>query len=352
MIVAQEDAGLRAPAGAVRAQRVGSTVAAAGRAAVDGWAQTGLWALALVVDYVGTALGGAAGWRLPAPGHFAERHGLIIIVALGESIVAIGVGVAELPISWPIIAASGLGLSLVSAAVVGLLRRQRPARRARSGPAAEREPPRLGRDAYSFVHLPLIVGIVLVALGLKKVLEYVGDTEHHTLADPLKGVALAALVGGVALYLLAHVEFKWLTVHTVSVVRSVRPGRCCWPGRCWPGCRPWDSWPWWPPFWSWLSWWSRCCTPDRRRSAPSSPITDPPACWAGDCSAPGPTDSVHRAASGHDDFEGEGEHDPSDRAPVRAALVGRPALWRWSARWRSPYPLPPMPTAGLARLSG
>ncbi len=79
--------------------------------------------------------------------------------------------------------------------------------------------PRLGRNAFSFDHFPLIVGIVAVALGLKKVLEYVGDTEHHTLADPLKGVALAALVGGVALYLLAHVEFKWLTVHTVSAVR-------------------------------------------------------------------------------------------------------------------------------------
>ena len=64
-----------------------------------------------------------------------------------------------------------------------------------------------------------MVGIVLVALGLKKVLEYVGDTEHHALTDPLKGVALAALVGGVVVYLLAHVVFKWLTVHTWSFFR-------------------------------------------------------------------------------------------------------------------------------------
>ena len=140
-----------------------------------------------MVDYVGTALGGASGWRLPAPGHFSERHGLITIVALGESIVAIGVGVAELPISWPIVIASGLGLVLASAMwwayfdVSALLGEHALA----NEPVETR--PRLGRNAFSFAHLPLIVGIVLVALGLKKVLEYVGDTEHHTLLDPLKG---------------------------------------------------------------------------------------------------------------------------------------------------------------------
>ena len=94
---------------------VGSTIVLLVASQFSGWTPTALWALALVVDYVGTALGGAAGWRLPAPDHFSERHGLITIVALGESIVAIGVGVAQLPISWPIIIASALGLILVSA---------------------------------------------------------------------------------------------------------------------------------------------------------------------------------------------------------------------------------------------
>ena len=64
---------------------------------------------------LGTWLGGASGWRLPSPGHFSERHGLIVIIALGESIVAIGVGVAQLPITWPILVASALGLVLASA---------------------------------------------------------------------------------------------------------------------------------------------------------------------------------------------------------------------------------------------
>ena len=66
---------------------------------------------ALFVDYTGTYFGGARGWRVRFAAHFAERHGLIVIIALGESIVAIGVGVARLPTSWPIVTASTLGLA-------------------------------------------------------------------------------------------------------------------------------------------------------------------------------------------------------------------------------------------------
>ena len=102
-------------AAAVRPSLVGRHRAAAGRLAATGTAQTLLWLAALVGDYVGTILAGANGWRLRSAGHFAERHGLIIIIALGESIVAIGVGIAELPISWPIIAASLLGLAVSGA---------------------------------------------------------------------------------------------------------------------------------------------------------------------------------------------------------------------------------------------
>jgi low temperature requirement protein LtrA len=187
----------------------------------QGWMQTSLWALALAADYIGTAIGGFSGWRLPSPGHFSERHGLIVIIALGESIVAIGVGVAQEPISLVIVAASLLGLILASALwwayfdVSALLGE----RALVTEPQETRA--RLARNAYSYGHLPLVLGIVLVAFGLKEVLLYVSDSSHHKLTDPLPSVALAALAGGVALYLLAHVVFKWLTVHTVSVVRLV-----------------------------------------------------------------------------------------------------------------------------------
>ena len=224
MIVARDDPGLRsqllrfAPS-----VLVGSAVLLVA-SQYDGWAQTALWMLALVADYVGTALGGFSGWRLPAPGHFSERHGLILIVALGESIVAIGVGVAKEPISWVIILASLLGLVLASAMwwayfdVSALLGEH----------ALASEPPetrvRLARNAYSFGHMPLAVGVVLVALGLKEVLLYVSDSSHHELTEPLARVALAALIGGVVVYLLGHVVFKWLTVHSVSAVRLAAAG--------------------------------------------------------------------------------------------------------------------------------
>ncbi|MGH3313282.1 MAG: low temperature requirement protein A [Streptomyces sp.] len=190
-------------------------------AGTDGPTQTALWAAALVADYLGNYLGGARGWRLRSAGHFAERHGLILIIALGESIVAVGVGMAELPISWPIVAAAVLGLVL-SAALwwayfdVTALAAQRAFA---AVPDADR--PRLARDAYSYLHLPLIAGVVLLALGLKKVLNYVGDPVHHDLADPLKGLGLAALVGGVSLYLLGHVAFTWRVLHVVNVQRTV-----------------------------------------------------------------------------------------------------------------------------------
>ena len=224
LIISREDAGLRAQVLRFALSVVASSVVLLVASQFDGWLQTGLWMLALLADYVGTALGGFRGWRLPAPGHFSERHGLIIIVALGESIVAIGVGVAKEPISWVIIAGSVLGLLLSSALwwayfdVSALLGEHALA----TEPVETRA--RLARNAYSYGHLPLMLGIVLVALGLKEVLLYISDSSHHTLSDPLSAVALAALVGGTVIYLLGHVIFKWLTVHTVSVVRLAAAG--------------------------------------------------------------------------------------------------------------------------------
>jgi low temperature requirement protein LtrA len=224
LIIAREDARLRSQVLRFAPSVFVSSAVLLVASQFDGWLQTSLWALALVADYLGTALAGFSGWRLPSPGHFSERHGLIIIVALGESIVAIGVGVAQEPISWVVIAASVLGLVLASSLwwayfdVSALLGEHALA----TEPTETRA--RLARNAYSFAHMPLMLGIVLVAFGLKEVLLYVSDSSHHKLTDPLPSVALAALVGGVTLYLLGHVVFKWLTVHNVSVVRLAAAG--------------------------------------------------------------------------------------------------------------------------------
>ena len=185
-----------------------------------GAAQTLLWLAAIVGDYLGTVLSGSS-WRLRSARHFSERHGLIIIVALGESIVSIGVGAAQLPVSWPIVIASALGLAVAGAMwwayfdVTALV-----TERALAAADGVRQI-RLARGGYTFVHLPMIIGIIMMSLGLKKVLGYVGGEAGHTLTDPIYGVPLAALYGGAALYLLAHVGFKRYVTGELNVERLV-----------------------------------------------------------------------------------------------------------------------------------
>jgi low temperature requirement protein LtrA len=173
----------------------------------DAELQLVLWALALALDMAGPLFFGSEGWQL-SPEHFAERHGLILIIALGESIVAIGVG-SEAGVDAGVIAAAVVGVALAAALwwlyfdVVALV----AARRLESAePGKVRN--EMARDSYSFLHLPMVAGIVLVALGMKKTL---GDVE-----EPLKLVPAVALLGGVAAYLLAHVAFRWRNVHTLN----------------------------------------------------------------------------------------------------------------------------------------
>jgi low temperature requirement protein LtrA len=218
-VLSREDAGLRRQVWRFSPSVLGSTAVLLVASQLEGTAQTLTWAAALIVDYVGTILGGATGWRLRSASHFAERHGLIVIVALGESIVAIGVGVAGVPISWPIIAASILGLAVAGSVwwayfdIVSIVA-ERELRRLQGEERA-----RLARDAYSYLHLPMVAGIVLLALGIEQVLEYVGETAGHELSDPLTLLPLSALYGGVALFLLAHSAFKYRTWHRVTVRR-------------------------------------------------------------------------------------------------------------------------------------
>jgi low temperature requirement protein LtrA len=173
----------------------------------DGTAQGALWGLALLLDGGGPYLFGVEGWRL-VPSHFAERHALILIIALGESIVAIGVGVTG-GIDAGIVAAAVLGTAVAATLwwlyfdVVALVAERRLAE-ATPG----REQNALARDSYSYLHFPMVAGVVLVALGLKKTLGGVGE--------PLDVVPAAALLGGTAVYLLAHVAFRLRNVHTLN----------------------------------------------------------------------------------------------------------------------------------------
>ena len=178
----------------------------------DGALQGALWTLALAIDLAGPLLFGVEGWRLE-PGHFAERHGLIIIIALGESIVAIGVG-AEFGLDAGVVTAAVLGVAIAAALwwlyfdIVALVAERRLVNAA---PGRERNA--IARDSFSYLHLPMVAGIVLLALGLKTALAHVGDALH--------AVPAFALLGGTALYLLAHVAFRWRNVHRFSVQRLV-----------------------------------------------------------------------------------------------------------------------------------
>src|SRR4051812_12919172 len=188
---------------------VGVGIVVAGSFA-GGGAQLAIWAAALALDMAGPFFFGTEGWKL-VPGHFAERHGLILLIALGESIVAIGVG-AEHGVDAGVIVAATLGTGLAAAIwwlyfdVVAIVAARRLARAPVGRPQNA-----MARDSYSYLHFPMVAGIVLIALGMKKTLGHV--------EDPLKAVPETALLGGTALYLLAHVAFRYRHVHTLNTRR-------------------------------------------------------------------------------------------------------------------------------------
>jgi low temperature requirement protein LtrA len=173
----------------------------------DGWAEIALWLAALAIDYLGPYVFGVRGFVVSAE-HFAERYGLIVIIALGESIVAIGIGAAGIELGPTVVIAAILGVVLACALwwayfdVVAVVVRRKLME------VHGHERARMARDVFSYLHLPMFAGIVLVALGLKKVLAHVGD--------PLETVPAVALCGGVALYLLSHDAMRYRSVRSVN----------------------------------------------------------------------------------------------------------------------------------------
>jgi low temperature requirement protein LtrA len=199
----------RSVAGLAVGTAVGTSLLVAASFA-DGALQGGLWALALGLDAAGPYVFGSEGWKL-VPAHFAERHGLIVIIALGESIVAIGVG-AEAGVDAGVVVAAVLGMAIAAGLwwlyfdIVAIV-----AERRLSNATPGREQNEIGRDSFSYLHFPMVAGIVLVALGMKKTLEHPEDA--------LKLVPAVAMLGGAAIYLLAHVAFRWRNVHRINWYR-------------------------------------------------------------------------------------------------------------------------------------
>ena len=177
-----------------------------------------LWAIAIIIDFISPLLAGTSGWKVDA-GHFAERHGLIIIIALGESVVALGVSAAGEELSAGVVTAAALGVAVVCAMwwlyfdIVAVAAERMLASLSGRMQAA------MARDSYSYIHLFMVFGIVLVALGLKK-----------TLLDidaPLKSIVSVALFGGMALYLFAHIAFRLRNMGTHQRPAAGDGESCC-----------------------------------------------------------------------------------------------------------------------------
>jgi low temperature requirement protein LtrA len=191
-----------------------STVAGAALIVAAGFVHGGLkpvlWLVALVIGLFAPLLVGLSGWRVH-PAHFVERHGLIVIIAIGESLVAIGLGARKTELGTGVIVAAVLGFVVAASFWLAYFDfftiRGQQLLADRSGAARIA----LARDAYTYLHLPMVAGIVLFAFAMKTTLADVGDE--------LATVPALGLCGGPALYLLAYVALR------VRVSRSFGGGR-------------------------------------------------------------------------------------------------------------------------------
>ncbi|RKN34099.1 low temperature requirement protein A [Micromonospora musae] len=175
-----------------------------------------LFAVAIVIDYFGLRAAGAGTWQLASARHWAERHNLIMLIALGETIISIGTSRGfggDVPVTWSILAGAALGLLVVAFLWWAYFDIASPSgEQALEGTPPQHVRSRQARDAYTLLHLPMIGGLILVAFGLKKALggTPIGEPEHWTAPD------LGALYGGVFLYLLGLVAFEWRTARRIG----------------------------------------------------------------------------------------------------------------------------------------
>jgi low temperature requirement protein LtrA len=184
---------------------------------VHGGLRPMLWLAALAVGLFGPLLGGIRGWRVQ-PAHFVERHGLIVIIAIGESLIAIGLGARGTGIGTGVIVAAVLGLVVTTSFWLAYFDffpiRGQQMLADRSG--AQRTA--LARDAYTYLHLPMVAGIVLFAFAMKTTLAHVGDE--------LDTIPALGLCGGPALYLLAYVALRLRVSRTLGRGRLIAAVAC------------------------------------------------------------------------------------------------------------------------------
>jgi low temperature requirement protein LtrA len=195
-VAGREDPGIIAAVSRLARTVVVAAVLLIGGAYLGGTWQLTLVTVAVVIDIVGAFLGGGQGWLL-ALGHFAERHALIVIIALGEAIVAIGVGASQVQVSASLLVLSAIGVMVACSMWVSYFDR---ASNSLEEAVAERsgvDQVTTARDVYSIMHFLLVAGLLLIALAMKSAIKYTEEGWQ----TPLAGYAALGLGTGLFLYL-------------------------------------------------------------------------------------------------------------------------------------------------------
>jgi low temperature requirement protein LtrA len=186
---------------------------------LDDGARIALWAVALALDYAGPYAGywsprlGRSSpdeWEIESS-HFAERFQLFIIIVLGESIVVTGATASELDID--LARGAAIAVAFLSTAAAWWLYFDYVARVAQHRLHHSDDRGRLARDAYTYLHIPLVAGIIVMAVADELVIA------HPT--ERLSARELAVMAAGPALYLLGHVAFRLRMTGTLSRRRLV-----------------------------------------------------------------------------------------------------------------------------------
>jgi low temperature requirement protein LtrA len=188
--------------------------------------RTILWAAALVIDFSGGLIAAIlSGWRLRSVGHFTERHGLVLIIALGESLLAAGIAARPAVTRWPVLVAALLGL--ITGVSLWRLYFEKVAPAAGQAVASMQQVPRAATagNAYSRAHFLLIAGVIYLALGIEQVIGQLAHrTDRNSTGAPLDWASTTALYGGAVLYLTGRIVFLRLTIRHIPPAHVVAAG--------------------------------------------------------------------------------------------------------------------------------
>ncbi|MFG1871047.1 low temperature requirement protein A [Micromonospora arborensis] len=179
-----------------------------------------LWIAVVVVQYATGFIVGTWGWGVTSAEHWTERYDLILIIALGESVISTGVGGNLLgkTVTWPAVAAASLGIVITAALWWAHFDFIGPAARialhsAEGGPRVA-----MARDAYAYLYLPMIAGVILFSIGNEEILHKITDPAGG-IAEKIEGPGVPMFFGGLICYFAVNMLFQLRTLHTVSWTR-------------------------------------------------------------------------------------------------------------------------------------